>query len=448
MTLHTRVLAGLAVVIVSLAAGLWALLRWQHGAELSIVDARLVRAAASAPAPPGPSEGAAPAPAGILIGRVAPGGAVSAVVVPDTEPGQVPVLTDDRLRPWPHTVPLAGGPAEGGPERYLRAVVVAHDGQAYVYGLSLDDVASRQATLTRAVLALFVAACAVLALVAWQVLRLGVRPLRQMADYADVVSAEGPAALRPTFAPGTEAGRLAHALGRAIDQKSDAVDRLESFVADTSHELLNPLSTITGYAQLQLAGRLDDRAALHDAMVRVDQEAQRASRIVDELATLSLATTSDPDAVADASVLVADLYADLTAFHPDRAVAVDIDDAVFVACEPDLLVQAVGALVRNALQHTGAQVGLELSVHAVGDMARIEISDGGPGIDAHHLPYLFDRFYRADKGRDDGPGGSGLGLAVAASIARSCHGRHGVSSGPDGSVFWLEFPLAARPTPT
>jgi two-component system OmpR family sensor kinase len=342
----------------------------------------------------------------------------------------------------PSTVPISS--ADG---QRMRVVSVARNGRLLVVGYPLAEIDARNRTLTVDAALLYGLVCVVLGAVTWQVLRLGVRPLDLMARWADSVAAGEDTAPSPDFTPGTEADRLARAFRTTIDAKDRAVGELEAFVAETSHELLNPLSTITGYAQLYLAGKITDPAATHDAVDRIDQEARRIGRAVDGLAQLSLTRTLPMGTAQDidVSMLVADLCLDLTLIHPDRPVRVDIDPALMVAGDPDLVVQVVGALLRNALEHTPATAPLTVTVHPASGpgnvpVVRIEVADDGPGIAPHHQPLLFERFYRVEPSTGSSPGGLGLGLAIVASITAAMNGRCGVDSGPGGSTFWLEFP--------
>lgn len=442
MTLRTRVLAGVVVIAVALAAGLGVLVARQRAAEIAVIDERLERDRDLVPGAESPRSGAGTL-AGAFVGTIAEDGTITPINPLAADPTAVPRLT--------LPVEVTGGPSTVATSSTavprMRVVSLTRGGGLLVIGYPLDEIDARNRALTGDAALLYGLVCVVLAAVTWQVLRLGVRPLALMARYADAVSVGDESVPSPDFASGTEADRLARAFRTTIDAKDRAVGGLEAFVADTSHELLNPLSTITGYAQLYLAGRITDPAATHDVVARIDQEARRIGRAVEGLAQLSLTRTMPVGTArdVDVSLLVADLCLDLTLIHPDRPVRVDIDPALVVAGDPDLVVQVVGALLRNALEHTAATVPLTVAVHpasGLGGVAavRIEVTDEGPGIAAHHQALLFERFYRVDPSTGSSPVGLGLGLAIVASITAAMNGRCGVTSGPGGSTFWLEFP--------
>lgn len=445
MSLRSRVLIGIVVVAVALAIGLTVVVRLQYRAEVDALDERLARVQELVPRATTNRPGTGGL-AGTFVGRIEADGTITPIN---------PLPADPTLRLLLPAAAHTGGPpftvsASGATSVNLRVAVVMHNGAPTVFGFSLDEAEERNELLARGAMLLYGVIVLVLVGVGWQVLHLGVRPLCLMTDYADDLSAGRDPAPPPRFTQGTEADRLAQAFDGVLSEKDRAVDQLEAFVADTAHELLNPLSTITGYAQLYLAGRIDDRALTLDAMSRIDKEARRMGRIIEGLAELSLtrelpAGASQP---VDVSTSVADLCLDLTAIHPRRPLHTDIVDGLFVLGDPDLLIQAIGALIRNALQHTTETVALTVAVQpaadpASGRMVRIEVADEGPGIDPAHLPHVFERFYRVEPSTGSGAGGIGLGLAVVASITKALHGRHGVSSSPAGSTFWLEFPSVA-----
>jgi two-component system phosphate regulon sensor histidine kinase PhoR len=108
---------------------------------------------------------------------------------------------------------------------------------------------------------------------------------------------------------------------------------------------------------------------------------------------------------------------------------------------PALLEQAVANLIHNACKHSpaGAHIWVEAVAH--GKEVAIRVRDQGCGIEAHHLPRLFERFYRVDKSRSRKLGGTGLGLAIVKHIAQAHHGQVEVESTPNvGSIFSICLP--------
>jgi two-component system sensor histidine kinase BaeS len=118
-------------------------------------------------------------------------------------------------------------------------------------------------------------------------------------------------------------------------------------------------------------------------------------------------------------------------------------DLVLIA-DPVRLRQAIGNLVGNALRYTPPGGRVTVSAAADGDEVVFEVADTGPGIPPGDLPFVFDRFWRADKSRTRETGGSGLGLAIVRHLVTAHGGTVAVSS-PAGAVFTLRLPRSSPP---
>jgi two-component system phosphate regulon sensor histidine kinase PhoR len=114
----------------------------------------------------------------------------------------------------------------------------------------------------------------------------------------------------------------------------------------------------------------------------------------------------------------------------------DIADNIHVVVNPTLVQQALVNLIDNAIKYSDSGAKVSVTAERAGDFVRCDITDTGPGIDALHLPRLFERFYRVDHGRSRQMGGTGLGLAIVKHIAQVHGGRVEVQSEMGkGSVF-------------
>ncbi len=449
MTLRARLLAGLVVVLVTLAGALVVVAVVQRNYVIGQLDDQLEALAPNArvivtrlSTETGRSVGPGVALTEYYVGRITPDGELVTLVTPSADPEMVPDVSNPSALTEPGTRPTTSGVSA----RARVLVTPLPDGSQAVFAASQARANASSRRLTAAIALAGAVIVTVLGLVVWWVIRLGLRPIRAITDAADAITA-GAGDRRVEAGPeGTEAARLADAFNTMIDTNQAADGRLRQFVADASHELRTPLTTLRGYASLRAAGGLTDDAAVDDAMRRMGAEAARMARIVDDL--LLLAELDEHGSRlhdrVDLAAVLEDLASDLRVVQPDRSVVVDAPTPVVVLGDRDQLVQAVAALTGNALRYTPTSAGLELRARALGEWARVEVTDRGPGIDPAELPRLFDRFYRGGgEGRSAESGGSGLGLAIVASITAAHGGHHGAVSEPGrGSTFWIDLPTA------
>jgi two-component system OmpR family sensor kinase len=286
--------------------------------------------------------------------------------------------------------------------------------------------------------------------------RLGLRPLADIEHTAHRI-AEGDLSQRVRGGrPGTETGRLAASLNTMLGQiETSFTDReaseatLRRFVADASHELRTPLTTIRGYAELVRRGAVTDEVAMVRATSRIEAEATRMSRLVDDLlllAELDQPTRShmEPVGSADLAMLSADAVADARAADPEHSIDYDGPPrGVRVPVDGDRLRQVLANLTANARVHTPPGTPVTVTLKTTPTVARLEVSDKGPGIAADDVSRLFERFYRADTSRTRSRGGTGLGLAIVQAVVAvsggtvTCQSEVGV-----GTTFAVELPLS------
>lgn len=270
---------------------------------------------------------------------------------------------------------------------------------------------------------------AVLAGLTTLVLRVGLRPLQDMADAADEIAAGDRQRRLPTTGGDTETDQLAATVNRAFDARTAAEDKLRVFVADASHELRTPVATISGWLDLHNQGALSRPEDLEQALGRVEAETGRMRLLIEELSLLARLDAGRPLAAEPVEVvaLAADIVEDARVVSPDRSIGFVATDArAVVQGDEPRLAQVLRNLLGNAVQHTPPDASVSLSVAVVGDEAGevvIAVTDAGPGIAPEHVPHLFERFWRADESRSRQAGGSGLGLAIVRAITEA-HGGH------------------------
>ncbi|MGW1201966.1 sensor histidine kinase [Streptomyces cyaneofuscatus] len=250
-----------------------------------------------------------------------------------------------------------------------------------------------------------------------------------------------------------EIGRLAAAFNDMSAHRARLEEQRKAMVSDVAHELRTPLSNIRGWLEAAQDGLADPDPAFVSSLL---EEAVQLQHIIDDLQDL---------AAADAGVLrlhpepvrVGELLSQVAAAHQARAETAGVTLTVeagagavaILSADPVRLRQAVGNLVSNAVRHTpaGGRVTLRAYGEEVGQLSEgagevvIEVADTGTGIPAGDLPYVFDRFWRAEKSRSRRTGGSGLGLAIVRKLAEAHGGTvSATSTEGEGSAFTLRLP--------
>jgi two-component system OmpR family sensor kinase len=292
---------------------------------------------------------------------------------------------------------------------------------------------------------------------AYFVVRVGLRPLDRMEVTAGQIAAGELSHRVSPATEKTEVGRLGLALNEMLDRLEESFaerqaseDRLRQFLADASHELRTPLASIRGYAELFRMGATKDGDGTEMAMRRIEDESRRMGVLVEDLLTLArLDEAPEPTrAPVNLSVLAQDAVHDARATAPDRRITVSAPAAALVSGDSHQLRQVFANLMRNALVHTPA--GSEIDVSIAGDERDVTVTvrDHGPGLPDTALANLFDRFWRAEGGRERGKAGAGLGLAIVSEVVSAHGGRVTASNVPGcGAEFVVSLPRATTVQP-
>jgi two-component system OmpR family sensor kinase len=289
-----------------------------------------------------------------------------------------------------------------------------------------------------------------LGLSAFFVVRLGLRPLDRIEVTAGQIAAGELSRRVSPATPRTEVGRLGLALNAMLDRLEQAFaertaseDRLRRFLADASHELRTPLASIRGYAELFRMGATEDEEGTEMAMRRIEDESKRMGVLVEDLLTLArLDETPDrePHAV-DVTALARDAVEDARATDPERNISLSATSAAVTMGDGHQLRQVLANLLRNSLVHTPAGTAVEVSVSQKEESVIVSVRDHGPGLPSTSRANLFDRFWRAEGGRERGKAGAGLGLAIVREVVEAHHGRIRAENAPGGgALFVVELP--------
>jgi two-component system phosphate regulon sensor histidine kinase PhoR len=249
--------------------------------------------------------------------------------------------------------------------------------------------------------------------------------------------------------------------GGAVIVLNDVTDikRLENmrrdFVANVSHELKTPIASIKGFVETLLDGAADDPVDSRRFLEIVARQADRLEAIIEDLLALSRIEQSEgagnlPLERVHVLAVLSAAVADCRPRARDRGVVVEVacDGILEADVNPALLEQAVINLVDNAVKYSDSGdtiwvSAIEEVAAADGPAVRIVVRDEGCGIEAEHLPRLFERFYRVDMARSRKLGGTGLGLSIVKHIVQAHGGSVAVESTPGiGSTFTIELPAA------
>ena len=285
---------------------------------------------------------------------------------------------------------------------------------------------------------------ALLGVIAWWVIRLGLRPISAMTETAKAIAAGDRSERAPKLDDRTEAGQLAGAFNVMLDQRGASEDKLRQFVSDASHELRTPLTSIVGYLDLYADGGFRQEGQLDDVVRRMRSEAGRMSALIESLLQLARLDEEQPLSMSavDVDELVSDVVAGAIAAHPGRSVHAELSGhAGSVEIDHHKIAQLVAVLVDNALIHAPqASVRVEVVIQEPEGLM-ISVVDDGPGLSSEETERVFDRFYRGDPARSRTAGGSGLGLGIAKSIAGAHGGELTLTSSPgEGCSFVLRIP--------
>lgn len=238
-----------------------------------------------------------------------------------------------------------------------------------------------------------------------------------------------------------------------------ALKRVESmradFVANVSHELRSPLSTLSGFIETLQTSAKDDPEAQTRFLKIMDGEAGRMSRLIDDLLSLSRIEANEhirPKGQVRLAELIGEVVesTQIKAAKKNMTVTIDLPAGLpDIAGARDELREVFENLIENAVKYGGEGTAIDISGRTIGVMAEsglagveVSVRDHGEGIAEEHLPRLTERFYRVDKGRSRAVGGTGLGLAIVKHILNRHRARFLVDSKQgNGSVFTVQLPV-------
>jgi signal transduction histidine kinase len=271
----------------------------------------------------------------------------------------------------------------------------------------------------------------------------GLQPLRNFARQAAALAGRRDFGTPLKVAPG---GDEVANLGKTINQLLATVDETlrthREFLADTSHELRNPLLALR--TNIELMSRIPDEEGRAECQRESLEQVERLSRLVSELLTLAqieigLVIEESP---VNLVRLIERVAGDYQKVAPERSIITVINDELTVLGDEHRLTQVLSNLVDNAIKYTDTDGKIVISLQREGNSAVVAVRDTGEGISPTHLPLIFNRFYRVHKAGPRAAQGTGLGLSIVKHLVEAHGGSVEVTSTPDiGSTFRVILPL-------
>jgi heavy metal sensor kinase len=460
MTLTTRLLlyfvVGLAVVLAGFSTGVYLLARdhlYRRAEErLTAADRTLAAAAEVGP------DGVEWEPAGRLLNLGRHGDAVLWRVNDESgrtldQSGPTAELLaarddaaerlDDRGDPWRVT------------RRWLRPAQLRPEGPdtkkhaalELAVGVPLGPVRATLRTLAASLAGLSVA-IVLLALVSGRaVCRRALAPVTRMATAARGMGAADFTERLPVAPINDELADLGQSFNGLLDRLHESFERQRRFTGEAAHQLRTPLAAVLGQAEVALR-RERPADEYRDALEAVRRQAGHLQRIVDALLFLARADAEAGPPAAEQLDLAAWLSTHLLTWADhERAADIRVDRAggpVWIHAPPALLGELVNNLIDNALKYSDPGTLVTLRLEREPGAVTLAVEDRGCGVEPHDLPHLFRPFFRSADARRRGIAGVGLGLAVAARLAKAFGGDLSATSEPGrGSSFRLRLPAAA-----
>lgn len=221
-------------------------------------------------------------------------------------------------------------------------------------------------------------------------------------------------------------------LKESTQEKLETEANHSALISNIAHDLRTPLSVIKGYSEGILDGVANTPQKQEQYLKIINKKATEMSSLINELTFYSnIETNRIPyefekfSAQAFFEECAEELLGELESEHVSFEYSVLLDDTVQVVLDKTQIMRVIHNLTSNSIKYMRANVCAEikLRVSDAGDFIQIELEDNGAGISAKDLPYIFDRFYRADESRNSAAGGNGMGLSIADKIISDHGGR-------------------------
>ena len=239
---------------------------------------------------------------------------------------------------------------------------------------------------------------------------------------------------------------LAKTFNDMLDRIQKSVDQQNQFVSDASHELRTPISVIQGYVNLLNRWGKNDKEILEESILAIKSESENMKDLVEQLLFLARGDKNTQKIEKQnfmLNELIQEILKETKLIDSAHQIENEYSHEFEINADRKLIKEAVRIFVDNSIKYTPEGGTIKLDSYKKDDKAIITIGDTGTGISSEDLPYIFDRFYRADKSRTKTSGGTGLGLAIAKWIIDNHNGIVDVWSKPDiGTIIKITLPIS------
>ena len=230
-----------------------------------------------------------------------------------------------------------------------------------------------------------------------------------------------------------------------VTQSRQMEAQRREFIANISHELKTPITSILGFTELMTSGVVTDPEQRNQYLERIGEEGRRMSNLIDDILRLSSLESKKAEEVwerVDLRGLCEDIFRSLEPIMKKRGITGEIYGAAHYYAYPDDLRQLLKNLLENAVKYNRENGRVTVRISPDAYQCVISVVDTGIGIPLEHQSRVFERFYRVDKGRSKREGGTGLGLSIVKHITAKYSGQITLVSRPDeGTSIRVTLPV-------
>ena len=245
------------------------------------------------------------------------------------------------------------------------------------------------------------------------------QPLRKIIQQAQEITSEKLDSRLEEGGAKDELQELAITFNQLFSRLEEDFELQRRFTSDAAHELKTPLAVISGHVDLLCRWGKDNPAVLEESLQTLQKESRSMSQLIEKLLQLTRTENNQkasyPKEKISLQEFLQDLIKDFQLLHPEAEFLIDCSNKTEIFCNQEALQQLLRIFIQNSLNYSDQPAFVAMGWNQ--EKQVLWVQDKGWGIENHHLPHLFDRFYRVDEARNRRTGGTGLGLSIAKALA-------------------------------